>query len=116
MKEKPINDPEKLLQLIKDGDAEMLLAEGNLGIGFNKLINLDLILIDDGKVSITPLGEEALTNGIESLIPPPVQAPEVEPVFSSTPVVKSKPNGKKWLLAILLLLLSMILIALQMPE
>jgi hypothetical protein len=113
-KEQPTNDPDKLLKLIQKGDAEMLLAEGELGKGFNKLIQLDLIAIEDGEVQITSRGEEALEKGIESVVSTPTETPEVQPVASNTRLVKSQFQSKMWLLAILLLLFLMILLASQL--
>ena len=113
IKEQPTNDPDKLLKLIQNGDAEMLLAEGDLGKGFNKLVQLDLISIEDGEVRITPRGEEALEKGVESVISQPVQASEVPPEASNTPLVKSQFQSKMWLLAVLILLFMMILLASQ---
>lgn len=114
IEEKPVNDPDKLLKLIEKGDAEMLLAEGDLGKGFNKLIQLDLISIDEGKVRITARGEEALEKGVDNLISQPVESPEVLPVISKSPVLKSQFQSKMWLLAVLLLLFAMILLASQL--
>lgn len=112
--EQPANDPEKLLQLIKNGDAEMLLAEGELGKGFNELINLDLIIIEEGKVKLTQLGEDAIKKGIETVIPVTGPTSEVKPVLNTTPEVKTKLHRKLWLLAGLLLLFAMTLMASQL--
>jgi predicted transcriptional regulator len=114
IEEKPVNDPDKLLKLIQKGDAEMLLAEGDLGKGFNKLIQLDLISIEEGEVRITARGEEALEKGVDHLISQPVEAPEVLPVTTKSPVLKSQFQRKMWLLAVLLLLFAMILLASQL--
>jgi hypothetical protein len=114
IKEQPANGPDKLLKLIKNGDAEKLLAEGDLGKGFNKLIQLDLISIEDGEVCITPRGEEALEKGVDHMISKEVQIQKVQPAASNSPMVKSQFQSKMWLLAILLLLFTMILLASQL--
>ncbi len=110
---KPASDPNKLLKLIKDGDAELLLAEGNLGRGFNELLNLDLISIEEGKVSITQLGEEALKTGIKANISHQKKNPDVQPVITNLPVMKYGLGRKKWLLALLLFLFILVLLASQ---
>ncbi|MCM4159817.1 hypothetical protein FHG64_05085 [Antarcticibacterium flavum] len=112
--EKPTNDPDKLLKLIKEGDAELLLAEGDLGKGFNKLINLDLISIEDGKVKITLLGEEALETGIEPVIAKKDKFQEVQTTNTNVHVVKPNFNKKIWLLGLLLFLFLLVLLASQM--
>lgn len=114
IKDKPTNDPDKLSKLIQNGDAEMLLAEGDLGKGFNKLIQLDLISIEDGEVKITPRGEEALEKGVDALAPKEVQVTAVQPAISNNSFIKTYWNRKMWLLAILLLLFMMVLLASQM--
>lgn len=68
MKKATIEDQNKLLKLIEEGDTFSLLSEENLGEGFNELMKNELITITDGKIQITETGKEAKTKGIREVL------------------------------------------------
>lgn len=58
---------EDLLNLIEKEDVFNILCDENME-GFNELMKHELIAVKDDKVYLTPLGKEALDNGVKNVI------------------------------------------------
>ncbi len=58
---------EDLLNLIENEDVFNILCDENME-GFNELMKHELITVKDDKVYLTPLGKEALVNGVKNVI------------------------------------------------
>lgn len=59
---------QKLIELIKNGDAIAILAEDSLIEKFNDLLKYNLIDIVDDKIILTPKGENAMNMGLDNIL------------------------------------------------
>ena len=59
---------EALIELIEKGDATVILAEKNLSDSFNELLKYELIDYHDGKIFLTPKGQEAKIRGFNVVL------------------------------------------------
>lgn len=74
------HDHDKLLKLIEEGDPATILSEENISKGFNELMNHGLIVLEEGKIHLTALGEEAKRDGVKAvLLREQLKAAAVEP-------------------------------------
>lgn len=56
---------ERLINLIDEGNPEIILAEDSLVPKFNELLKYDLVVIKDDRVYLTEKGKLAKTHGFE---------------------------------------------------
>ncbi|HEY9184598.1 MAG TPA: hypothetical protein VIM94_04675 [Salegentibacter sp.] len=73
---------QKLIELIKNGDAIAILAEDSLIEGFNELLKYDLMDIVDDKIILTPKGEKAMDIGLDNILSE-LKAPEHQKFFKN---------------------------------
>lgn len=59
---------QKLIELIKNGDAIAILAEDSLIEKFNELLKYNLIDIVDDKIILTTKGENAMNMGLDNIM------------------------------------------------
>lgn len=59
---------ERLIKLIDEGDAEVILAEDALVPKFNELLKYDLVVVKDDRVFLTEKGRLAKTHGFEYIL------------------------------------------------
>lgn len=59
---------QRIIELIKNGDAIAILAEDSLIESFNELLKYNLIDIVDDKIVLTSMGEKALNKGLDSTL------------------------------------------------
>jgi len=59
---------ERLINLIDEGDPEVILAEDALVPKFNELLKYDLVVIKDDRVFLTEKGKTAKIHGIDYII------------------------------------------------
>ncbi|MGY5850960.1 hypothetical protein [Salegentibacter sp. F14] len=59
---------QRLIELIKNGDAIAILAEDSLIEKFNELLKYNLIDIVDDKIILTTEGENAMNMGLDNIL------------------------------------------------
>lgn len=63
-----MKSPQRLFELIKNGDAIAILAEDSLIEKFNELLRYDLMDIVDDKIVLTSKGEKAMNMGLDNIL------------------------------------------------
>lgn len=63
-----IDNADKLLKLIDEGDANSILSEENMQKSFSKLLKYELIIVKDDKILLTDLGVMARLIGVQKVI------------------------------------------------
>ncbi|WP_372918910.1 hypothetical protein [Salegentibacter sp.] len=63
-----MKSPQRLFELIKNGNAIAILAEDSLIEKFNELLKYNLMDIVDDKIVLTSKGEKAMNMGLDNIL------------------------------------------------
>ncbi|UJH92463.1 hypothetical protein LZ575_08185 [Antarcticibacterium sp. 1MA-6-2] len=100
---------DRLLKLIEEGEADVILSEEKLIPRFNELMKHDLVTLKDEKVFLTEKGKKAKVEGVDKIINREkelqVQNSHISKRSPAITILNKDRNRKKWLLGLALLLL-----------
>lgn len=107
-----MEDPiDKLLKLIEDGDADIILSEENMQGSLNELVKHELVLIKEDKIFLTELGQRARTEGVKKVISGLKPKPMIQ--INAAPVIERKIRSSNTPYYILLILGLLLILAIQ---